>query len=76
MANRLTDDQYVVPNLPTQNGRYNLGYMNYDQNGNFMSMLWVNELTAGNFDIVDYLTYTYQTNSNNLIGVYDSQSIS
>jgi RHS repeat-associated protein len=48
--------------------------MGYDANGNITAMTRRNERTAGTYDIVDQLTYSYQANSNKLTQVADAYS--
>jgi hypothetical protein len=72
--NRIKDALYTVPAYSWQDGRYNIGYMNYDANGNITTLQWVNQQNASIWALVDNLAYSYATNSNKLIGVQDYQS--
>jgi RHS repeat-associated protein len=74
MSSRITDVHYTVPSLPAQNGLYNLGYMNYDQNGNFLTMLRVNQQDNVSYGLVDNLAYVYYPNSQRLRNVIDYQT--
>src|SRR5690606_36146803 len=58
-----------------QNGRYNLGYINYDANGNITTMQRVNQQNPSSWAMVDNLSYTYLSNSNKLIQVAEVTSL-
>ncbi|WP_339881304.1 DUF6443 domain-containing protein [uncultured Algoriphagus sp.] len=73
MNNRLADVLYTVPGSPSEDGRYNIGYVSYDANGNLMSLWRLNERSLGSFGVVDQLTYTYAVNSNKLLNVADPE---
>ncbi|MBN7816885.1 DUF6443 domain-containing protein [Algoriphagus pacificus] len=72
-ANRIKTANYTVPTITSQNGRYNLGYINYDANGNITTLQRVNQQTASIWALVDNLAYTYATHSNKLSNVNDNQ---
>ncbi|TXE04803.1 hypothetical protein ESV85_18725 [Algoriphagus aquimarinus] len=74
-ANRIKTAQYTVPTNSVHNGRYNLGYINYDANGNITTLQRVNQQNSNIWALVDNLAYTYQNNSNKLIGVEDYQGV-
>ncbi|MDG1279378.1 MAG: DUF6443 domain-containing protein, partial [Algoriphagus sp.] len=74
-ANRLKTANYTVPTATAQNGRYNLGYINYDPNGNITTLQRVNQQTASTWALVDNLAYSYASNSNKLVNVHDNQTI-
>jgi RHS repeat-associated protein len=75
IANRIKTAQYTVPTATAQNGRYNLGYINYDANGNITTMQRVNQQNPSSWAMVDNLSYTYLSNSNKLIQVAEVTSL-
>ncbi|MFN3759538.1 MAG: DUF6443 domain-containing protein [Algoriphagus aquaeductus] len=72
--NRIKDALYTVPDYSWQDGRFNIGYVNYDANGNITTLQRVNQQTADIWALVDNLAYSYATNSNKLTYVYDYQT--
>ncbi|MCE7057182.1 RHS repeat-associated core domain-containing protein [Algoriphagus sp. AGSA1] len=79
-ANRITAATFTS-STSGENSRYNLSGITYDANGNIKTMTRRGERAAGNYNIVDALTYSYATNatfedtySNRLLGVADGQS--
>ncbi|WP_192350273.1 DUF6443 domain-containing protein [Algoriphagus sp. Y33] len=79
-ANRITGATFTST-ATGENSRYNLSGIAYDANGNIKTMTRRGERAAGNYNIVDALTYSYATNttfgdiySNRLLGVADGQS--
>ncbi|SDA79698.1 RHS repeat-associated core domain-containing protein [Algoriphagus alkaliphilus] len=72
--NRIKDALYTVPDYSWQNGRFNIGYVNYDPNGNITTLQRVNQQTASIWALVDNLAYSYGTHSNKLTYVYDYQT--
>ncbi|GMQ23319.1 hypothetical protein Aoki45_00010 [Algoriphagus sp. oki45] len=73
VANRLKTANYTVPTVSAHNGRYNLGYINYDPNGNITTLQRVNQQTASIWALVDNLAYSYASHSNRLTNVHDHQ---
>jgi YD repeat-containing protein len=73
--NRIKDAHYTVPTNTIQNGRYNIGYVNYDPNGNITTLQRVNQQSSGTYGLVDNLAYSYATNSNKLSYLYDYQTL-
>jgi RHS repeat-associated protein len=72
--NRIKDALYTVPGYSWQDGRFNIGYVNYDPNGNLTTLQRVNQQTADIWALVDNLAYSYGTHSNKLTYVYDYQT--
>ncbi len=68
-VNRITAANYSATG---ETNWYTVSGMSYDSNGNLKAMTRRNQRTPGTYDVVDQLTYTYQTNSNKLIQVRDS----
>lgn len=68
-ANRITAANYTASG---ETNWYSVSGMTYDANGNISAMTRRNERTPGTYDVVDQLTYTYQTNSNKLTQVADA----
>jgi YD repeat-containing protein len=73
-ANRIKDAVYTVPDHTWQDGRFNIGYVNYDANGNITTLQRVNQQNSSIWALVDNLEYSYQSNSNKLVNVHDYQT--
>lgn len=73
-SNRITGATYTVPGLSTQDGRFNVGSINYDANGNLSSLQRHNQQTSSTWGLVDNLSYSYATHSNKLSYLYDAQT--
>ncbi|MDR7130958.1 RHS repeat-associated protein [Algoriphagus sp. 4150] len=73
LANRIKTATYTVPTATSENGRYNLGNINYDANGNITTMQRSNQRTTSTWGVVDNLSYSYISNGNRLGQVTDSE---
>lgn len=63
-------------NTTNQIEDYSLNFVNYDMNGNILSLQRTGLVEAENrIDIIDNLTYTYQPSSNKLVKVSDNASV-
>ncbi|MCC5939273.1 MAG: hypothetical protein JJU34_18485 [Lunatimonas sp.] len=68
-AHRLTTANYTAS---SETNWFTVNGMLYDANGNITKLVRRNQMTASTYGEVDNLTYTYQTNSNRLAQVEDS----
>ncbi|MBC6369236.1 hypothetical protein DDT91_20790, partial [Algoriphagus sp. AK58] len=74
-SNRINGAAYTVPGLSAQDGRFNIGSITYDANGNLSSLQRNNQQTVSTWGLVDNLSYTYATHSNKLSYLYDAQTL-
>jgi RHS repeat-associated protein len=68
-ANRITAANYSAT---SETNWYTVNGMGYDANGNITALTRRNQRSEGVYDIVDQLSYSYQTNSNKLTQVNDA----
>jgi hypothetical protein len=68
--------QYTGTSFTNTTVNYNVSNLNYDANGNILTMNQYGLKAAGTSAIIDQLTYTYQPSSNKLAKVADLASTS
>jgi hypothetical protein len=71
-AGRLKEADYAVPGKAAEKGRYSLGNMRYDANGNILSLSRNNRQSGDSYGEVDRLSYRYAPYGNQLEGISDA----
>lgn len=77
---RISSADYQVPALPSENSRYSLSNISYDENGNLKTLTRMGQRSPGNYQVIDELAYQYTSDptlgeyGNRLMRVKDKQN--